>query len=75
MKNKDDPKGTPIIIVREENFKMLLNMEVQDNRIAISKISEEDIMKSQRSSLELKKCDITKKKNLLTNQSLSNMLY
>lgn len=71
----DDPRGTSIIVVRNQELKNLIEEEKSKAKCVIVKIDEKEVIKSQKGALDFKNSMINKKKKFLFNKWLSGKFY
>ena len=71
----DDPAGTSIVVVRNEDIKKIITEEARTGNITIDAISQEKVIESQDCAIDFKAKDIKGKWILLFNRLLSNKLY
>jgi len=71
----DNPAGTSIIVVRNEQIKDLLQSEERTNQIVIEPIAREQVIKSQAGGLAFKQTGFSNKLGYYLNRKFSNFIF
>jgi coenzyme F420 hydrogenase subunit beta len=70
----NDPLGTSIVVVRNNDLMRVIQEEKKDNNIKVEEINESDVIRSQLEVFNFKQKKLIQKRHFLTNKILSDIL-